>query len=223
MRFFQLSDLHIGKQLHHFSLLEEQRELLHQVVMHVQREQPDVIVIAGDVYDTSVPSADAIAVFDQFLSELDALEQKLTVCVTAGNHDSGRRLDYASQILKKHAIHIVGMPPMTAEESVYTVTMEDEFGEIVFYLLPFVKPAFVKKLFPEETLSYSETVRRLLEREVLEETKRNILVSHQFYAGSQGMPAVSESEVHTASGIDNVEIDVLKSFDYAALGHIHRA
>lgn len=223
MIFFQLSDLHIGKQLHHFSLLEEQRELLHQVVLHVQREQPDVLLVAGDVYDTSVPSAEAVAVFDQFLSELDALEQKLTVCVIAGNHDSGRRLDYASRILKKHAIHIIGMPPMEPEESVYTVTMEDEFGEIVFYLLPFVKPVFVKKIFPEETLSYSEAVRRLLKREEMDETKRNILVSHQFYAGSQGMPAVSESEVHTAGGIDNVEINVLEPFDYAALGHIHRA
>lgn len=223
MIFFQLSDLHIGKQLHHFSLLEEQKELLHQVVLHVQREQPDVLLVAGDVYDTSVPSAEAVAVFDQFLSELDALAQDLTVCIIAGNHDSGRRLDYASQILKKHAIHIVGMPPMKPEEYIQSVTMEDEFGEVVFYLLPFVKPAFVKKLFPEETLSYTETVTRLLEREKIDKTKRNILVSHQFYAGGREVPVISESEVHAAGGIDNVEIGVLKQFDYAALGHIHRA
>ena len=223
MKFFQLSDLHIGKQLHHYSLLEEQRELLQQVVWHVRKEEPDVLLIAGDIYDTSVPSSEAIGVFDQFLSELDALEQKLTVCVIAGNHDSGRRLDYASRILKKHAIHIVGMPPVKPEEFICTVTLEDAFGEVIFYLLPFVKPAFVKKIFPEETLSYSDAVKRLLEREVIDETKRNILVSHQFYAGRQEIPSVSESEVHIAGGIDSVEINVLKPFDYAALGHIHRA
>lgn len=223
MKFIHLSDLHIGKQLHHYSLLEEQRELLGQIVSHVKKEQPDAVVIAGDIYDTTVPSAEAIAVFDEFLSELDALEQRLTICIIAGNHDSARRLDYASQILAKHDIHIVGMPPVAVEEGIKKVSLTDMYGEVNFYLLPFVKPAFVKKLFPEEALSFSEAVKRLLEREEIDETKRNVLVSHQFYAGGGESPVTSDSEVHVVGGIDNVDVGVLRAFDYAALGHIHRA
>ncbi len=223
MIFFHLSDLHIGKQLHHYSLIEVQRELLHQIVEHVRKERPDVLLVAGDVYDTSIPSAEAIMVFNDFLSELDLLEQELTICIIAGNHDSGRRLDYASQILKKHKIYIVGMPPMTEEEYIQTVSIKDKFGEVVFYLLPFVKPIFVKKLFFEETLSYSDAIMRLLKREQIDQTKRNVLVSHQFYAGGGKEPIRSNSELHTAGGIDNVSIEALKSFDYAALGHIHRS
>lgn len=223
MKFIHLSDLHIGKQLHHYSLLEEQRELLRQIVSHVKKERPEAVVIAGDIYDTTVPSAEAIMVFDEFLSELDALEQRTTICVIAGNHDSAKRLDYASQILAKHDIHIVGTPPVTAEERINKVSLTDAYGEVNFYLLPFVKPAFVKKLFPEETLSFSEAVKRVLEREEIDETKRNVLVSHQFYAGGGATPVTADSEVHVVGGIDNVDVSVLQAFDYAALGHIHRA
>jgi len=223
MRFIHLSDLHIGKQLHHYSLLEEQRCVLQQVTAYVQKEKPDAVLIAGDIYDTTVPSAEAIAVFDEFLTELDELRQELTICVIAGNHDSARRLDYASQILAKHAIHIVGMPPVTAEEGIKTVVMQDEYGEVVFYLLPFVKLGYLKKMFPEENLTFSEAVRRLLEREELDVAKRNVLVSHQFFTGGGTSPVISDSEVHTVGGIDNVDVGVLELYDYAALGHIHRA
>lgn len=223
MKFIHLSDLHIGKQLYHYSLLEEQRVLLEQIVVHVRKEKPDAVVIAGDIYDTAVPSAEAIAVFDDFLSELDALEQQLVICMIAGNHDSARRLNYAGRILAKHDIYIAGMPPVTAEEGITKVRITDAYGEIVFYLLPFVKPGYVKKLFREESLSYSDAVKRLLEREELDENERNVLVSHQFYAGGSVSPVTSDSEVHTAGGIDNVDIAVLERFDYAALGHIHRS
>lgn len=223
MKFIHLSDLHIGKQLHHYSLLEEQRELLDQIVAHVKKEQPDAVLIAGDVYDTTVPSAEAIAVLDDFLAKLDGLEQELTICIIAGNHDSAKRLDYASRILAKHAIHIVGMPPVTAEEGMKKVSLSDRYGEVVFYLLPFAKPGYLKKLFQEETLSFSDSVKRLLEREEVDTSKRNVLVSHQFYAGGGESPVTSDSEVHVVGGIDNVDVGVLEAFDYAALGHIHRA
>lgn len=222
MKFFHLSDLHIGKQLHHYSLLEEQRELLAQIVAYAKEEQPDAILIAGDIYDTPVPSADAVAVFDEFLSQLDDLKQELTVCVIAGNHDSARRLDFASQILAKHAVHIAGLPPRTEEEYLKKVVLTDAYGEVVIYLLPFVKPTMVRKLFQDEALSFSEAVTRLLDREEIDLSKRNILVSHQFYAGGGTQPVTSDSEVHVAGGIDNVDIGVLDPFDYAALGHIHR-
>ena len=223
MRFFHLSDLHIGKQLHHYSLLEEQRAVLQQVVEYVKNEKPEVVLIAGDIYDMPVPSAEAIAVFDDFLTELDGLKQKLTICVIAGNHDSARRLDYTREILAKHAIHIVGMPPLLQEERVKTVTLQDVYGEVTFYLLPFVKPAYLKKLFPEENLSFSDAVKRLIEREEIDVTKRNVLVSHQFFAGGPEVPVTSDSEIHVVGGIDNVDVGVLEVFDYAALGHIHRA
>lgn len=223
MRFIHLSDLHIGKQLHHYSLLEEQRELLCQIVSLVETEKPDALLIAGDVYDTTVPAADAVAVFDEFLSALDALEQKLTICIIAGNHDSAKRLDYASQILAKHDVHIVGTPPLLQEERIKKVHMADAYGEVVIYLLPFVKPSYLKKMVPEESLTFSDAVRYLLEREEIDTGKRNILVSHQFYAGGGVNPVTSDSEVHMVGGLDNVEVGVLEAFDYAALGHIHRA
>lgn len=223
MRFIHLSDLHIGKQLHHYSLLEEQRALLQQIVVHVKNERPDAILIAGDIYDTSVPAAEAIVVFDEFLTELSDLEQKLTICMIAGNHDSAKRLDYASRILAKHAIHVVGTPPMSFGERIYKVVMEDKYGEVEVYLLPFVKPGYLKKMFPEENLSFSEAIKRLLEQEPIDTSKRNILVSHQFYAGGGENPITCDSEVHVVGGLDNVDIGVLEVFDYAALGHIHRA
>ena len=222
MRFIHLSDLHIGKQLHHYSLLEEQRELLGQIVAHVRREKPDALLVAGDIYDTTVPAADAIEVFDDFLSDLDALEQELTICIIAGNHDSAKRLDYASQILAKHAIHIVGTPPVMPDEQMKKVCMTDAYGEVVIYLLPFVKPVYLKKIVPEETLSFSDAVKCLLDREEIDTGKRNVLVSHQFYAGGGISPVTSDSEVHVVGGLDNVDVGVLEGFDYAALGHIHR-
>jgi len=223
MRFIHLSDLHIGKQLHHYSLLEEQRTLLHQIVNHVKNEKPEAVLIAGDIYDTSVPAAEAIMVFDEFLTELSNLEQEPVICVIAGNHDSAKRLDYASQILEKHAIHIVGSPPMTLDEGIRRVAIEDKYGEVEIYLLPFVKPGYLKRMFPEENLSFSDAVKRLLERENIDTSKRNVLVSHQFYAGGGETPVTCDSEVHVVGGLDNVDIGVLDAFDYAALGHIHRA
>lgn len=223
MRFFHLSDLHIGKQLHHYSLSEEQRDLLSKVVEYAKEKHPDAVIIAGDIYDTSIPSAEAVEIFDEFLSKLDALEQKPVICVIAGNHDSAKRLDYASTILAKQNIYIAGMPPQTESEYLKTVSISDDYGEIRIYLLPFVKPSLVKKLFPEETLSFSEAVRRLLERETIDETKRNVIVSHQFYANGTELPLTSESEVHIVGGIDQVDTKLLERFDYAALGHIHKS
>lgn len=222
MKFFHLSDLHIGKQLHRYHMAEEQRHILKQIVELARTMQPDAVIIAGDVYDSPVPSAEAVSIFDAFLTALNEMEPQPAVLVIAGNHDSARRLDFASSILAKHKVHIAGMPPMREDEFIDRVTLNDAYGEVDFYLLPFVKPMYVRHLFGEENLTYDLAVRRLIEREKIDKTKRNVIVSHQFYTAGAKEPMVSDSEVRLVGGIENVDISVLEPFSYAALGHIHR-
>ena len=223
MKFFHLSDLHIGKQLHHYNLCGEQRRILSQIVELAERERPDAVVIAGDIYDVSVPSAEAVSVFDHFLTELCAIEPQIPVLFIAGNHDSAKRIDFARDILARSRLYIAGMPPVTEEEHIKKVTLSDEFGEVDFYLLPFVKPGYVRAVFEEEITSYDMAVRKLIEREEVDRSKRNVIVSHQFYTASGKEPEITDSETHLVGGIENVDIAALDMFEYAALGHIHRA
>lgn len=222
MKFFHLSDLHIGKQLHRYHMAAEQRDILQQITELARAEQPDAVVIAGDIYDSSMPSAEAVSMFDNFLTALNEIEPKITILIIAGNHDSAKRLDFASSILAKHRVHIAGMPPTRADEFIKRVKLADAYGEVDFYLLPFVKPMYVRHLLAVENLTYDLAVRRLLEREQIDKTKRNVIVSHQFYTAGAKEPAVSESEVRLVGGIENVDVSVLEPFSYAALGHIHR-
>lgn len=222
MKFFHLSDLHIGKQLHHYNLCAEQRRMLSKIVELAEQEHPDAVLIAGDIYDVSVPSAEAVSVFDHFLTELCAVEPQIPVLLIAGNHDSAKRIDFASDILARSRLYIAGMPPVTKEEHIKKVTLSDEFGEVDFYLLPFVKPGYVRAVFDEEITSYDEAVRKLIEREEIDSTKRNVILSHQFYTASGKGPETTESETHLVGGIENVDVSALDIFEYAALGHIHR-
>ena len=224
MKFFHLSDLHIGKQLHSYNLKEDQEAILSQVVEAARRLHPDAVVIAGDIYDKQVPSAEAVTVFNCFLTELSDIAPPISVLITAGNHDSARRLDYASEILDRHHIHIAGVPPIEQGEYLKKVTFQDAYGEVDFYLLPFVKPGYVRNLLDDEMEgnSYTEAVRMLLEREDIDVSKRNVLVSHQFYTFGGNEPQRSDSEAVVVGGLDNVDAGVLEKFDYAALGHIHR-
>ena len=222
MKFFHLSDLHIGKQLHHYNMSAEQTDILQQILALAAKELPDAVLLAGDIYDTPVPSAESVAIFDKFLTGLSEVTPQITILMIAGNHDSARRLSFANNILEKHGVHIAGLPPMQPEEHLKCVTLSDEYGEVDFYLLPFTKPSYVRKVFEEEITGYDMAVRRVLERETIDTSKRNVLVSHQFYTASGKAPEVSDSEVHMAGGIENVDVSVLEPFDYAALGHIHR-
>lgn len=222
MKFFHLSDLHIGKQLHRYSMAAEQRDILDQIVALAKEEQPDAVIVAGDIYDSAVPSAESVSLFDHFLTALSELKPQPDIFLIAGNHDSARRLDFASSILARHHVHIAGMPPVREDEFIKRVTLTDAYGEIDFYLLPFVKPSYVRGLFPEETLTYDLAVRRLLERERICEERRNVMISHQFYTAGASGPAVCDSEVRLVGGIENVDVSLLQPFDYAALGHIHR-
>ncbi|HIX58889.1 MAG TPA: exonuclease SbcCD subunit D [Candidatus Blautia gallistercoris] len=223
MKFFHLSDLHIGKQLHFYSLRDEQEFMLRQVIGLAREHRPKVIVIAGDIYDKAVPSAEAVALFDWFLTELQEIRPAIPLLLIAGNHDSPRRLDFASRILQKEGIHIQGMPPAGPEEFLRKVEFTDEWGKVRFYLLPFVKPGYVAGVFPGEGPgSYEEAVEKILEREEIDRGIRNVLVTHQFYTASGKSPEKSDSEAIHVGGLDNVDVRVLEPFVYVAMGHMHR-
>ena len=226
MKFFHLSDLHIGKQLHRYNLKEDQQVILKEVITYAKELRPDAIVIAGDIYDKSVPSAEAVNVFDEFLTDLSEITPEIPILIISGNHDSPDRLKYASEILKRHHIYLAGNVPERPEEHIEKVTLRDAYGEVNFYLLPFMKPAYVKNIFADGTPeTYSDAVKEIIKREKIDyKDKRNVLVSHQFYVGEKAeSPETCDSEVFSVGGIDNVDIGSVKEFDYVALGHLHGA
>lgn len=220
MKFFHLSDLHIGKQLHFYSLKEEQEAILNEILSYAEEIKPKAIVIAGDVYDKSVPSAEAVAVFDGFIRKASKLG--LAVLLISGNHDSPERLEFASTLLEKEKLYIGGIPPQREEDHLKKVVFKDEWGEVCFWLLPFLKPSYVKGLFGEESVSYTEAVEKVLERENIDFKSRNVLVSHQFFTASGKEPVRSASETIYVGGSGNVDISAVKDFDYVAMGHIHK-
>lgn len=224
MKFFHLSDLHIGKQLNHYNLKEDQIYILYQVVKKAEELRPDAIVISGDIYDKSIPSAEAVTIFDDFLTKLSDIKPSIPVIIISGNHDSAERLDFASTILERHNVFIAGLPPRDREEYLKKITINDEYGEVNFYLLPFLKPGYVRHLFEEgEITSYDDAIRKIIERENIDYTKRNVLVAHQFFTFKNIKPETCDSEITLISvgGLDNVDVSSVKDFDYVALGHIH--
>lgn len=229
MKFFHLSDLHIGLKLINRDLREDQEYILRQITDIAVREQPDGIVIAGDIYDKAVPSAEAVEVFDGFIAGLAAALPDTAVMLISGNHDSGPRVNCFRSVLSRQNFHMIGLPPRREGEFIEKVTLSDEYGPVNFYLLPFVKPSMVKQLVGTDengnNLSYNETLRRLIGREEINEAERNVLVSHQFYlpAGKNADEVERmDSEMRTVGNIDEVSADILERFDYAALGHIHK-
>lgn len=224
MRFFHLSDLHIGRHFHYYNMKEDQVYILDQVIEAAKRERPDAVVIAGDIYDKSMPSAEAVTVFNDFLTSLSRLTPAIPVLLVGGNHDSAERLEFASEILDRQNIYIAGIPPARPEEHLKKVEFEDAYGKSVFYLLPFVKPGYVRRVFEEGQApdTYDGAVRGLIDREEIDPDVRNVIVSHQFYTSGGEEPVRSDSETVSVGGIDQVDVSALAPFDYAALGHIHR-
>ena len=229
MNFFHLSDLHIGLKLLNRDMREDQEYILKQIADLAGEKQPDAVVIAGDIYDKAVPSAEAVEVFDKFISRLNEAAPRAEIMIVSGNHDSGTRVNLFRSVLQRHKIHMIGLPPQTPEEYIEKVTMPDEFGNVNFYLLPFVKPSMLKAIVGTDesgnNLTYDETLRRLLQRENINTRERNVLVSHQFYLPAGTDPDEVErmdSEIETVGNVDEVCADVLQPFDYAALGHIHK-
>ncbi|MBR2653674.1 MAG: exonuclease SbcCD subunit D [Lachnospiraceae bacterium] len=228
MKIFHLSDLHIGLKLYNRDLLEDQKYVFDQIIKYAKEEAPDVILIAGDIYDKAVPSAEAVEVFDDFIAEL-ANETTSTVMTISGNHDSAPRVDTYRRVLAKQKLFMIGKPPVMPNEYIEKVTLNDEFGPVNFYLLPFVKPSMVKLITGTDAdgrnLSYNEAMHALIARENIDPDERNVFVSHQFYL-PVGKTADDvermESEIRTVGNIDEISADVLAPFDYAALGHIHK-
>lgn len=213
MKIIHLSDLHIGKRINEYSMLEEQEHILNQIFAIVDKEKPAAVLLAGDIYDKSVPSAEAVQLFDAFLSELAS--RHLHTFVISGNHDSAERIAFGSRIMDKSGIHLSPV----YDGNVRPIILNDAYGEVAFYMLPFVKPAVVRHYFENETIeNYSDAVRVAIEQMQIDPNRCNVLMAHQFVTGAQQ----SESEDLSVGGLDNVDASVFKDFDYVALGHLHR-
>lgn len=228
MKLFHLSDLHLGIKLYNYDLKEDQQHILDQIVSYTKREKPDAILIAGDIYDKAAPAAEAVALLDSFISELLQASPQTAILAIAGNHDSGQRIACFGSILARQNVYMVGLPPQAENEHMATMTLQDEYGSVNFYMLPYVRPATVRAwLCPESetAISHDEAIHALLEREVINGEERNVLLSHQFYVPedmSAGEVERADNEVFTVGNMDQVWASVLEPFDYVALGHIHK-
>lgn len=213
MKILHLSDLHIGKRVNDFSMLEDQEYILKKILNVIDEHKPQAVLIAGDVYDKSVPSAEAVQLFDDFLVSLS--ERELKTFIISGNHDSPERLAFGARLMNPSGIYI---SPVYKKGSA-PVVLEDEFGELFIYMLPFIKPAHVRAQFPDlEIGSYNDALKAALEDLNPDENKRNILITHQFVTGA----VKSDSEEMSVGGSDNIDGTLFNKFDYVALGHIHR-
>ena len=212
MKLIHLSDLHLGKRVNDFSMIEDQQYILSQILSIIDKENPDAVLIAGDVYDRSVPSAEAVELLDDFLWKLS--ERKLQVFVSSGNHDSPERLAFGGRLMEDRGIHISPV----YDGTILPCSLQDSYGEVQFWMLPFVKPAHVRRYFPEDTIeSYTDALRVAVANMGIRSDIRNVLLTHQFVTGAQ----TCDSEEISVGGSDNVDASVFDEFDYVALGHIH--
>ena len=213
MRFFHLSDLHLGKRVNEFSMLEDQWDILQKIVVLAKENKPDAILIAGDVYDKSLPVVEAIQLLDRFLVWLNELG--IAVFIVSGNHDSAERVAFGADLLKNSSIHIV----QSYNGKMTPVTLSDEYGEINIWMLPYLKPSLVRRHFPDrDVVTYSDATSAALSNLNLDLSARNLLIAHQFVTGA----IRSESEEFIVGGSENINGSIFDGFDYVALGHIHR-
>lgn len=216
MKFLHISDLHIGKRVHEFSMIEDQKYILKQILDIAKKEQVDGVMIAGDIYDKSVPSSEAVQVFDWFLTELAAQGRK--IFAISGNHDSAERIAFGAQLMRSKEVYLSPV----YDGKITGIPLEDEYGTLYVWLLPFLKPAVVRHAFEgkEEEIvveSYNDAVRLAIEHMKTDRSKRNVILAHQFVTGATRC----ESEDISVGGIDNIDAELFEAFDYAALGHIH--
>ena len=213
MKFAHIADLHIGKRVHDFSMLEDQRYILDQMLGIFVEQEVDGVLIAGDVYDKTVPSAEAVQLFDEFITRL--AKEKIPVYMISGNHDSAERLSFGAKLFDNSGIFI----SQVYNGEMKRIELEDQYGPVSVYLLPFLKPATVRHALQREDINtYEEGVVAALQECEIDRLQRNILVAHQFVTGANR----SDSEETSVGGLDNVSAEVFEGFDYVALGHIHR-
>ncbi len=207
-----MADLHLGKRVNDFSMTEDQDHILKQAIDIIEDEDPAAVLIAGDVYDRSVPPAEAVILLDRFLSALAAGGRK--VFIISGNHDSAERLSFGSELMRNSGIYF----SQTFDGEIPPVTLEDEEGPVDIYMLPFIKPATVRAIFPdEEVSSYTDAVKSAVNHMALDPQRRNVLLAHQFVTGG----SKCDSEEVSVGGLDNVDADAFEGFNYVALGHLH--
>ena len=217
MKILHLADLHLGKVIQEQSLLEDQKYMLNEIIKKLQEENVETILISGDVYDRSIPQTDAIDLLDYFLNIL-IKDLKKQVFIISGNHDSKERLGFGNKIFENDGLFISSK----YEGKIKKVELQDEYGKLNIYMLPFIKPIEVKKYFNDESLSYDETIKKIIEKEDIDESQRNIILTHQFVTAIGEQVERTESEVLTLGGTDNVDISNYNKFDYVAIGHVHR-
>lgn len=214
MKIMHLSDLHLGKRVNEFSMLEDQEYILKKIISIIDEQKPQAVIIAGDVYDKSVPSTEAVELFDDFLVRLSM--RGLKVFIISGNHDSPERIAFGGRLMGKSGIYLSPV----FDGNVEPITLEDEFGSLNFYMLPFVKPSNVRRFFQNDEIeSYTDAIKISIDHMSIDNSQRNILITHQFVTGAMR----TESEDISVGGTDNVDVSAFEGFDYVALGHIHRA
>lgn len=216
MRFVHLSDLHLGKRVNDFSMIEDQRFILERILEIIDEEKPQAVLIAGDIYDKPLPPTEAVRLFDEFISRLS--ETDAEVFIISGNHDSAERVSFGSQIMDRQGIHFAG----GYDGSTHCFSPEDEYGKVNFYMLPFIKPVHVRQAFPDdekaaEIADFTDAVGFAVGKMEVNTEERNVLIAHQFCTGAER----SESEEVSVGGLDNVDISAFTPFDYTALGHLH--
>ena len=212
MKFIHLSDLHLGKRVNEYSMIEDQEYILKEIISIVDREKTDAVIIAGDVYDKPVPPSEAVMLFDSFLNQL--ANRKIHTFIISGNHDSAERMSFGSRLILESGIHI----SRAYEGKIEPIILEDEYGKINIYMLPFIKPANIRRFTDEIVESYTDAVRAAITDMSIDSDERNLLITHQFVTGSSR----TDSEEIAVGGTDNVDASVFLGFDYVALGHIHR-
>ena len=214
MKIMHLSDLHLGKRVNEFSMIEDQTYILNEIINIIDEQKPKVVILAGDIYDKPIPPAEAVELFDDFLYKLS--KRNLYVFIISGNHDSAERIAFGSRLFDKSGIYL--SPVYNGK--ILPISVDDECGDINFYMLPFIKPVHVRRFFHDASIStYTDALNTVITDMNIDSTKRNILITHQFVTGSSR----TESEDVSVGGSDNVDADIFKDFDYVALGHIHRS
>ena len=212
MKFLHLSDLHLGKRVIEFSMLEDQKYILNEIIKIADSQKPDAVLIAGDVYDKGIPPLEAVSLFDDFLNRL--VERNLPVLIISGNHDSPERISFGSNLMKKSGVYFSSVYDGTVDK----VTLNDDKGPVNFYLLPYLKPSYVRQCFAEEKIdSFNDAVKMALSKVDVDKSQRNVLLAHQFVTGA----STCESEELYVGGSENIDASLFDDFDYVALGHLH--